>query len=270
MLPEDRIVEFDGTHNFRDIGGLLTKNGCVMKRGMLYRSGSLHQLSKKDIKKIENLQIKSIIDLRMPNERRRKCGMVHSHPNIRIESIPIYPLPLREDPSTIKRLIGFISGKYKELNFEMLMSACYRRIALENLAEIKRIFIFLSDQGHVPAIIHCQGGKDRTGWLSVLFQSIAEVPLKVIYEDYLLSNEFMLQNIEKQKRMIRWFTFFQYDLERVMPAIEARKEYLSRTIETVLNTFGTIEGYLEKACGLSRATVDQFKKLLCPYLEIGP
>jgi protein-tyrosine phosphatase len=263
MLPKDRILQFDGAYNFRDIGGLLTRDGCFMKSGILYRSDSLHSLTRGDIRKIQTLNIQSILDLRTPNERKGKNCKVHEHSNIRFESIPIYPLPFREDPSFLKRLAGFLSGKYKGLNLEMIMLECYRQIALENLVEINRIITFLSDESNVPSIIHCQGGKDRTGWLSVLFQSVASVPMEVIYEDYLLSNKFMLRDLKKQKRMVKWFTFFQYDIESVKPLIEAREEYLRSALRLVLDKYITIEGYLEKACGISVKTLHQFKRMLC-------
>lgn len=259
MLPEDRIIHLEGAHNFRDMGGLSTGGGCVMNRGLLYRSDSLHALSKNDIRKIKGLNIRSILDLRTPNERKRKPGKIKNQPGIRIETVPIYPLPDKQDPPALKRIIGFLSGKYKGLDFESIMHGFYRQIALENTGEINRIVTFLWDEKNLPAVIHCQGGKDRTGWISMLFQSLAGVPEDLIFEDYLLSNRFILRDRRKQERMIKWFTFFQYDLESVQPVLEAREEYLRGALEAVLGRYGTIEGYLEKGCGIPRTVLEKFK-----------
>lgn len=72
MKSESRTLQLDTVHNFRDIGGFLTDEGKFMKRGLYFRSDSLHSFSINDINKIQDFKIKSIIDLRTPNERNKK------------------------------------------------------------------------------------------------------------------------------------------------------------------------------------------------------
>ena len=43
--PWDRRVPLQGSANFRDIGGYLTTDGSSVRRGVVFRSGSLDQLS---------------------------------------------------------------------------------------------------------------------------------------------------------------------------------------------------------------------------------
>ena len=42
-----------------------------------------------------------------------------------------------------------------------------------------------------PALYHCQAGKDRTGWTSMLLQTIAGVPQETIMKDYMASNHYL-------------------------------------------------------------------------------
>jgi len=52
MESESRTVQFENIHNFRDIGGILTEDGKLMKKGFYFRSDSLHSFSTNDIRKI--------------------------------------------------------------------------------------------------------------------------------------------------------------------------------------------------------------------------
>jgi protein-tyrosine phosphatase len=262
MINTNRIIAFDGAKNFRDIGGLYTVSGHPMKQGVLFRSDALHKLTKKDTWKIEDLNIKLICDLRTPNERKGKLDRLPYRSKIRVENIPLYPFPLRQDPGAFTRMMSFLFGKYKGIDLALFMRENYLRVALEHPREINEIITLLSYVNNVPAIIHCAGGKDRTGWLSFLLQSLAGVPQELMFEDYLLSNDFLLRDLKKTDRTIKWLTFFQFDLNTMRPMLEARADYLKNTLGVILEKYGTIEGYLTKACGISPETLHRVRELL--------
>ncbi len=67
-----RHVPLDGSFNFRDAGGLETRDGRRMKPGILYRSDELSRLSDGDLERLGGLGLRSICDLRAPGERRRR------------------------------------------------------------------------------------------------------------------------------------------------------------------------------------------------------
>jgi protein-tyrosine phosphatase len=262
MITTNRIIKFDGAKNFRDIGGLETVSGHPMKQGVLFRSDALHKLTKRDARKIEDLNIKLICDLRTPNERKGKLDRLQYRSAIRRVNIPLYPFPLRQDPGVYARMMSFLFGKYKGIDLALFMRENYLRVALEHPREINGIITLLSDGNNVPAIIHCAGGKDRTGWLSFLLQSLAGVPQERMFEDYLLSNDFLLRDLKKTDRTIKWLTFFQFDLNTMRPMLEARADYLKNTIGVVLEKHGTIEAYLTNVCGISHETLHRMRELL--------
>lgn len=132
MKSESRTLQLDTVHNFRDIGGFLTDEGKFMKRGLYFRSDSLHSFSINDINKIQDFKIKSIIDLRTPNERNKKLCVELDQMGVQVLNIPIYPLPDKRDPGIVERLIDLFKGKYKKLNVETFMIDIYRRMALEH------------------------------------------------------------------------------------------------------------------------------------------
>jgi protein-tyrosine phosphatase len=269
MESESRTIQFENVHNFRDIGGFLTEDGKLMKRGLYFRSDSLHSFSKNDISKIQGFQIKSIIDLRTPNERSKKLCVELERLAIQVINIPIYPLPDKRDPNMIQQMFDLLNGKYKRLNIETFMFDIYRRMAMEHGQEINRIFTFLSEKHNLPAIIHCTAGKDRTGWLSYLLQSVARVPVKEIYEDYLFSNNYTFDNevIKKHQKMFAWLQFCNFDPNKFKPLQEARLEYLKAAEDSIFGKYETIEKYLVGYCMIPDRIMENIKNIL---LECAP
>lgn len=140
-------------HNFRDIGGFFTEDGKLMKRGLYFRSDSLHSFSKNDVRKVLALQIRSIIDLRTPGERAKKLYDDFDRGAVQVINIPIYPLPDKKESNFIGQLLFMFKGKHKELNFEGFMFGNYQRMAMKHSLEINRILTFLSEKQHLPVIL---------------------------------------------------------------------------------------------------------------------
>lgn len=264
MESESRTVQFENVHNFRDIGGFLTEDGKLMKRGLYFRSDSLHSFSTNDLRRVQALQIKSIIDLRTPNERAKKLCDELDRVAVRVINIPIYPLPDKRDPDLIERLFYLLKGKYKGLNLETFMFENYRRMVMEYGLEINRILTFLSEKQNLPAIIHCTAGKDRTGWLSFLLQSVARVPIKAIYEDYLFSNFYMFNNevIKRQQKMFALLKIFNFDPNKIKPMQEARLEYLRAAADVIFSKYESVEKYLTGFCMIPDNIVANIRNIL--------
>ena len=54
MSNHQRLISFDGTMNFRDLGGYQNTDGQTVKWQKIYRSDSLSNLSANDLKKFKN------------------------------------------------------------------------------------------------------------------------------------------------------------------------------------------------------------------------
>ena len=65
------LVELEGTHNTRDLGGYETIEGKIVKHGMLFRSDKLKNLTPSDCEKLSNLGIERIIDFRSNEEKQK-------------------------------------------------------------------------------------------------------------------------------------------------------------------------------------------------------
>ena len=86
-----RFVQMDGIQNLRDIGGYFDRKRQHMTQwGKVYRSGVIRALSSNDKIRMKNLNIKTIIDLRGDDERKR---MPEQPTDANVISIPI---PIKE------------------------------------------------------------------------------------------------------------------------------------------------------------------------------
>ncbi len=121
----------------------------------------------------------------------------------------------------------------------------------------------LSETSNLPAIIHCSGGKNRTGWISYLLQSIAGVPAEDIYKDYLFSNKYMTtRNIHVKERILMILSLHRYKTEFLKPMLEARLVYLKNTVDLIIQKYVTIETYLTELCGVPPAQLSKIKNIL--------
>src|SRR5512135_2386961 len=58
--------------NFRDCGGYATADGWRMRTGRLYRSGTLDDARGADLRAVQTLGLKTIVDLRAPREKKKE------------------------------------------------------------------------------------------------------------------------------------------------------------------------------------------------------
>ena len=62
-------ISFENIENFRDLGGYESRFGYT-EFGVIYRSATLAYASKRDVKKLLQLGIKTVIDLREDSVKR--------------------------------------------------------------------------------------------------------------------------------------------------------------------------------------------------------
>lgn len=264
ILMSERIITFKRLHNFRDIGGLPLENGKIMKSGLFYRSESLHFYSKAELDKIKSLGIKSVLDLRTPGEVSDNKYDGFKGSNIKVLNIPINPFPDKKMPRKRDFLSPAFLNKFKDIDLVSMMTGNYHRIAFDCNKEIKQILSFLSDEENLPAIIHCSAGKDRTGFISYLLQSLAGVEAKAIHEDYLLTNDYMFngKDVKKQELIFKILTLGKFNLDVFRPYQEAKPEYLTSVSEEINKKHNSVEEYLTDYCLIEQEVVKRLKGML--------
>jgi protein-tyrosine phosphatase len=168
----DRSVELGGVYNVRDLGGMVTRDGRVVRPGMLFRASSLHRLT--DEQAWSEFGATSVFDLRYRSE------------------LDAFPLPAFIDspihapilPQQWQRSKGEISADPEEhladvYNVMLELGATTMRDIVEHLARGEAF----------PAIFFCMAGKDRTGFVAAVLLSLLGVSDGDIADDFALSGD---------------------------------------------------------------------------------
>ena len=150
----------------------------------LFRADGIHRLSEADVDTLRPLGLRTIIDLRTPDEIEEHgrfpldayaaSASYHHQPVLDVIWTPEQIERFGESPT-------FLVDRYRE----MLV------IGDRALGESLRLF----GAGETyPAVFHCAAGKDRTGILAALVLGLLGVPDEVIAEDYALSRDGMVRH----------------------------------------------------------------------------
>ncbi len=234
--------------NFRTFGGFKNSDGRTLKKDFFYRSGNLHNLKKKSFHTIEELGIKTIIDLRNAKEIAQK-------PDHLPKQIDYHKYSAFEDEgdqlTQARKLV--LKGKVNASDADKRMLDFYREYVTENPEIIKQIIneILESDQ---PVLYHCTAGKDRTGIISALILEILNFDRKTIYNEYLLSNNYRENIIQKRLLLAKrlHFLYPKMDLEVLENLSWIKSAYLDAAFDEITAKYGSVEYYIENILEISK------------------
>jgi protein-tyrosine phosphatase len=168
-----RRVPFAGVLNFRDIGGYPVSGGGVTRRCVVYRSDSLHYLTGGDLAAFDALGVKTVYDLRRPGEIARfpgprECVQLEI-PSGDLATWPAASLQTRQDG-------------------EEWLAADYLSMLTGAAPAFGSLLARLADDRGLPAVVHCLGGKDRTGMAIALLLTALGVDRVTVLDDYELTS----------------------------------------------------------------------------------
>ncbi|OAB44860.1 tyrosine-protein phosphatase [Paenibacillus antarcticus] len=253
------VKHFEKIDNFRDIGGLKNQDGRTIKTGILFRSEDPSKCSRTDLDELQQFNFKLICDLRGPNERKSKVVQLNDNYNVHSINVPIQQ---NDQDYTQFEFFKLMMRTARVIDFETMMKDFYHRIAFESMSQIRDVITLLSERENMPALIHCTGGKDRTGMMVALIQLLVGVRREDVLEDYLLSNILTGVRMKKAATFIRYMSLFQISNERLKPLLEVRRDYLEDALAEIFNQYETIEAYLTHACGISEVSLEKLRELL--------
>lgn len=232
--------------NFRDVAGAAagypTVDGKQMRRGAFYRANAL-TLSAADTAALDKLGIAAVYDLRTPGEIARTAD--------------ILPVGATSQALDVLGVSDFVAPTFDTAGAAVAFMEAQARAYVTGAAQRVGYGELLTRlaNGAGAQLFHSNAGKDRTGWVAALLLSIANVPLDVIMQDYLLSNVYLAQSIAAQTEVIRAQSGDAIAASE-SPLFTVQDNYLQAGFDQVQASYGTMASYLTQGLGLSQATID--------------
>lgn len=240
-----------GAPNFRDLGGGLMAAGQVIRRGRVFRSQRLVGLSQGDRLWLDRSGIATVFDLRTPDDLARR-------PNEWPDGRTLRTIVLETDPGAEaassqhwRRRLADPSFGPAQARDEML--ALYRALPRLFARHVAALFAYLAEEGRGPLLIHCEAGKDRTGFICAVLLLSMGVSKDVVLADYLQSAERygLTPGGHTAGRLLGGDAS-----ERAMAALKelmtVYPAYLDAALAEIDAAHGSLEAYLLHAVGISR------------------
>lgn len=238
-----RLLGWEGCLNVRDLGGYPTVDGRETRWGAVVRADNLARLTETGRTALVEYGVRSIVDLRLPVELDR-------HPNPFARSGPhgiVYVNVSLLDPGAPSE--DFVG-----------LAHSYIRVLERFRPAVATIVSAIARAPEGGVLIHCMGGKDRTGIVSALLLELAGVPRETIGADYALTQECLRPQEED------WLENGPGDRawrEREVAAHMATVEVMPEVLEYLDRRYGGVEGYLRGA-GVAAEDISGLRARLVP------
>jgi protein-tyrosine phosphatase len=247
-MSESRAEELriDGLVNVRDLGGLQTPDGRVIRSRQVIRSDNPRKLTEQGQLDLSNVIAPSVvIDLRMSFEVTHE-GYVIEHESARLAHFPMIPQS------------GITPEQIAAGGTDNLVDDYLRQLE-KNASSIVDVLRLMADPVNRPVVVHCSAGKDRTGVVIAMLLDILGVAHEDIVADYHVTTTNMAPIIER----IRSSQVYQDNGLAGAPdwIFGSEPETMRTFLETMTQTYGGAEQWA-LAKGLDASEITQLRETM--------
>ena len=248
----NRPIDLDDASNVRDLGGYKTTDGKHTLEGLLFRAAGLHELSETSVALLLHKGIITDVDLRRTEEIEKRIDILGQSANINYVRHNIAgDLPTLPD----EKLEGSLKTNLNTIEEQIYKS--YIGCLENSKTPIKQALITLFNPSNLPALYHCEAGKDRTGIISALILSVCGVEDELVAEDYGLSAKYLIDRYFVDQALANRnpnnYTWLDYQNENCSPKV------MLKIIDYIKTIYGGTENYIV-SLGITKSTLETFKE----------
>ena len=250
-------LDFEGAHNFRDMGGYTLADGRRVREGKLYRSDHLGRLTDTDQELLAEIGIRTVVDLRREEEIEEATDRVDD------ASVEQIWLPVKADGAdiiSIRRSMerGEVSAAQA---YEFLKEA--NRLFTGVFAPVFSEFLhLLLDESRYPLVFHCSAGKERAGFAAAMALYALGADDDTVMHDYLATNHCTANYVDGLVEGLSDSPELKVDPDAVRTLMQVVPEYLGQAVDIIHTERGGIRAFLEYDLDFGPARRAQLASLL--------
>lgn len=251
------MPELECAPNFRDLGGLPTRDGAVLSRGRLFRSDMVSRPTAQDESILAACRIGLVLDLRSAAE-------ANSHPNTywRKRGVEVISFDVGTDVRAKGSFWERLRADISPASIEELMHSVYRSIPHAVAPALRTLFDRLVE-GTPVTLIHCTAGKDRTGVAVALLLHALGVTTDAIAADYLETcARIGDREIARAQRLFSEIAGRRLDDASLRFLTHADMAFLQQSFDHIERKFGGLDTFLERQAGLDDAKLTRLREVL--------
>ena len=224
--------------NARDLGGYPTTDGGETRWRSLLRADDLAQLSELGVRALADYGVRTILDLRWPEE-----AILHPSP---------VPDRLPELRYARISLLTHTEDEWRLRSRDAAKELWKCQVLDHVRAELRRVLAFIAAAPPGPLLFHCVAGKDRTGLIAALLLALADATPEAIARDYSVSGENLREGYLRR--------YANTERERILEALRCPEEGAYNML-AFLERAGGVRTYLAQI-GLTSQEIAQLRARL--------
>jgi protein-tyrosine phosphatase len=262
VVNSDRHVPLDGQPNFRDLGGYETVDGRTVRYGQVYRSGTLAALSDADVSLLDQLHVRTVVNL-LTDDDRKKYGEDRLPQSVSSVLLPI-------DSTEATELANRANAALRSGDFALLppsLNPDIHRLLIHDGANRYRRLLEIAAQPEQRALVfHCSHGVHRTGTGAAILLTLLGVPWETVRTDYLLSNTYRQEEVRHHLDRLRVLAAQsqrvpaeEIDMTNANAFMTQDGSYIDASRDEIVSQFGSFEQYADEMLRLDASAISELQ-----------
>lgn len=228
-------------YNVRDLGGFATSDGQATTFGHFLRADAPVRLNHADLHRLLDFPVRTVIDLRSPNEINGLPHILREQPEVTYINIPLLGMDLDAGIASVQ--------KFEAERERVGLPDLYIHLLEQARAPIGQVFSSLAAARSGACLFHCSHGKDRTGLIAALLLMLAGVSDSDIIANYQISSTYLKP----------WFdTFIDQIPADILHFFHTQPQNMELTLRYFHQHFASAAAYLA-ACGVSQPEINELR-----------
>jgi protein tyrosine/serine phosphatase len=261
LLKQDqaeRFVTTDHIRNLRDFGGYSVPGSGRVVKGKLFRSGDTSEASAADLVVIDRIAPTVLADLRGTSEREKAPCRWPDGLNARTiepqgESARVaFHEEAAAQAKDAKTMREEFASRYEDLPFR------------PHLQQVYAEYLDAVSENDGASLVFCTAGKDRTGFIVAVLQTLLRVHPDDVLAEYLLTNAApdSAAQVDRLRSQIEHRFGNGLTEEAIQVVTRVDPIFLQRALAAVTARCGSIESYADQALSFPAHKVESMRSRL--------